>query len=109
MRHHSESTEELDAFRWSVGQRIRRRRKAMGLTTIELATHIGCIPSMISMVETGRRSVRSAHLVRYATALDCSTDYLLGMTSTDNEQLVSLLQSALARLPQPDRNQLTLF
>jgi DNA-binding XRE family transcriptional regulator len=60
-----------------VGQRIRDKRKSLGLTQDQLCQQVGISKSFLSEVETGKRNLSSAHLLGIAKALGCSCDFLL--------------------------------
>lgn len=67
----------LDYGTEAVGQRIARIRKERGLTQVELAEKIGIIQSLISDYETDRLRLSAEMAVRFALALDVTTDDLL--------------------------------
>ncbi|WP_187976129.1 helix-turn-helix transcriptional regulator [Mycetocola sp. JXN-3] len=61
----------------TVGQRIRERRRALGLTVGELGQRIDRAASQISVIEHGRRDLRLAEIDRIARALDTTSEDLL--------------------------------
>jgi transcriptional regulator with XRE-family HTH domain len=61
----------------SVGARIAARRTALGLSQAQLAERAGCAQPRISAWERGRREPSLLNLVRLASALGVSTDWLL--------------------------------
>lgn len=62
-----------------IGQRIRQRREAVGLTQTDLARLSDTTQASIARVETGEtQSPRSAVLVAIARALSTTMDYLTG-------------------------------
>lgn len=64
-----------------VAQRLRERRKALGLSQAELAAKVSVSPAYVSMIESGsRENVGSSVLTKIAAALDTTADYLLGLT-----------------------------
>jgi transcriptional regulator with XRE-family HTH domain len=67
----------LDYGDETVGQRLARVRKEHGYTQVELAKKIGIIQSLISDYETDRLRLSAEMTVRFALALDVSTDDLL--------------------------------
>ncbi len=68
----------VDDSDWTtVGEQIRQARLGVGLSQAELATRIGLDRTMIAKVEAGARRVDALELVRLATALDVTIDYLL--------------------------------
>lgn len=63
-----------------VGQRMRERRIALAIPQWEVADRAGVTQAMVSALETGRcKEPWGKTLVRLATALDTTADYLLGM------------------------------
>ena len=67
----------LDYGGESIGQRLARLRKERGYTQVELAEHLGTRQSLITAYETDRRALSAEMVVRFAMALDVSTDELL--------------------------------
>lgn len=61
----------------SMGQRLARIRKERGLTQVELAERTGLIQVLVSDYERGRLRLTAEMAVRFAEALDVSTDDLL--------------------------------
>ncbi len=65
----------------SLGDRLARMRGFRRMSQQDLADRTGLRVQNISRLETEQREhVRSDTLVRLAQALECSTDYLLGLT-----------------------------
>ena len=60
-----------------VGQRIRARRVAEGLTLDQLARLCGISGPALSLIETGKRDVRLTTLARIAAALRLPLEALL--------------------------------
>jgi transcriptional regulator with XRE-family HTH domain len=60
-----------------VGERLARLRKERGFTQVELAEKVGTGQVLISAYETDRRALSAEMAVRFAIALDVSTDELL--------------------------------
>ena len=60
-----------------VGQRIRARRVAEGLTLDQLARLCGISGPALSLIETGKRDVRLTTLARIAAALRLPLEVLL--------------------------------
>ena len=67
------------------GKRLRERRQQRGLTQMALATRTGIIQGDISLLERGKKPALWAEtLARFAVALECSLDYLVGRTDDPN-------------------------
>lgn len=60
-----------------VGERLRARRRARGLSLRELAERLRVSPSLISQIERGRARPSVSTLFAIATELDASVDELL--------------------------------
>jgi transcriptional regulator with XRE-family HTH domain len=67
----------VDAGGETIGQRVARFRKERGYTQIELAEKIGIIQSIVSAIETDTLKLSAEMAVRFAQALEVTTDELL--------------------------------
>jgi len=63
--------------RESVGQRLARLRKERGFTQKELAAKTGLIQALISDYERDKLRLNAEMILRFATALEITTDELL--------------------------------
>lgn len=62
-----------------IGDRIRERRKALGLTQLELAKRLGLTSkAAISTVENNKEDMTTERIRKYAEALDTTPQYLMG-------------------------------
>lgn len=61
----------------TIGQKIRERRQALGITQEYIANQLDVNPSHISNIECGRANPSLTALVRIANALQCSVDYFI--------------------------------
>jgi len=78
-----------------LGDRIKRQREKRRLTQTELAERAGVNQALISRLESKiSASTNTEALKRLATALACTTDYLVGMH--DEERDSELLPAAVA-------------
>src|ERR1700752_1642973 len=59
------------------GQRLRHARRARGLTLAELGERVGRAPSVLSLIENGRREPKLSLIESLAAALSVSTEELL--------------------------------
>ena len=66
----------------SIGNAIRKRRKALNLTLQELAKLVDADSGNLSRIERGTQGVSEAMLMRLCAALDCSAAYLYSQTET---------------------------
>ncbi|KYH31535.1 MAG: helix-turn-helix domain-containing protein [Moorella sp. (in: firmicutes)] len=62
----------------SIGKRIKELREKIGLTQEELAERVQISRSALANYESGYREPKGDILVRFAKALNTSTDFLLG-------------------------------
>lgn len=67
----------LGAVSETVGDRIKRKRKARRLTQTQLAVELDVEPMTVSRWERGMHEPSFATLTRISTALGCSERYLL--------------------------------
>jgi transcriptional regulator with XRE-family HTH domain len=71
----------------TIGQRVYRLRRRRNLTQQELAERAGVSQAIISRLETyDRDNVTSDVLKGLATALGCTTDYLVGMHEEEESE-----------------------
>ncbi|HEX4829503.1 MAG TPA: helix-turn-helix domain-containing protein [Trebonia sp.] len=61
----------------TLGQRVRHLRRARGLTLAELGNRIGCAPSVLSLLENGKREPRLSMIEQLAQALGVPVAELL--------------------------------
>lgn len=69
----------------TIGERIKQRRKELGLTMHELSERVGVAEATISRWESGDiENMRRDKIVSLAKALDVSPAYLMGWTDIKN-------------------------
>lgn len=88
--------EELELYLNEVGKRIMERRKKLGMTQEALAEKSGVTTQFVSYAESGKRAMRPENLMKIASALGVSTDYILTGDIIDKDKL--LLSEKLDRL-----------
>lgn len=91
-----EEMAEMEEVLKAMGIRIMERRKKMGLTQEALAEAADLTTQFVSYAESGKRGMRPENLMRIASALGVSTDYLLTGDIIDKDRL--LLSEKMARL-----------
>jgi transcriptional regulator with XRE-family HTH domain len=69
----------LDLGDETLGERLKRLRKARGYTQVALANAIGIIQELVSTYERDKLRLHADMVVRFAQALEVSADELLGM------------------------------
>ena len=74
---------------YEIGQRIRKLRKAQGLSQEQLAEQAGISITHMSHIETGNTKLSLPVLVEIATVLHATTDELL-FDSCDNQKQLAL-------------------
>ncbi len=66
-----------------IGERVRQRRKVLGMTQEQLDEASGVPQGSISRIEKGvARDINASTLVGFTKALHVSADYLLGLEDT---------------------------
>jgi transcriptional regulator with XRE-family HTH domain len=86
------STEEL-----MIGQQIRNRREALGMTQVQLAQKAGTQQSVIAAIEAGRRErMNTSTLSKIAGSLECQTIIWLKPRRT-HEEILDELSTRLAK------------
>jgi len=73
----SNSSTVLDSFHESMGQKITRHRKALGMTQLSLAEKLDINRTMITEYESGRVRIYDEMLAKLAGALNTTVDDLL--------------------------------
>ena len=63
-----------------IGKRIAEVRRQRGIKQVDLGTAIGVTDQTISNWEVGLRTPRSDLLAKLCIELQCSADYILGLT-----------------------------
>jgi len=84
-----------------LGERLQLQRVNMKLTQKEVAITIGVSPSVLSNYENGERVPSLENLMALASLYRCSTDYLLGLSKSENIQIdATMLNNEQKRLLQ---------
>lgn len=68
-----------------MGERLAQIRKERGFTQAELAEKVGILQNIVSAHERGRLRLSAEMLIRFARALDVSTDDLLGVQKKSSD------------------------
>ncbi len=71
----------------TVGQRLKQKRKALGLTQTVLAKTLGVGQDQIARWEGGVYTPSREQIVALSRALNVTTDWLLGMTRENETRL----------------------
>jgi transcriptional regulator with XRE-family HTH domain len=70
-------SQHIDSEDETFGQRLARLRKERGFTQVEIAERVGIIQALVSDYERNKLRLNAELVVRFATALEISTDELL--------------------------------
>lgn len=87
---------DIDLYLEEVGRRIMERRKKLGMTQEKLAEKSELTTQFVSYAEGGKRAMRPENLMKIASALGVSCDYLLTGDIIDKDKL--LLSDKLNKL-----------
>jgi transcriptional regulator with XRE-family HTH domain len=82
-----------------VGQRIRARRMAKGMSQTELGSLLGVTFQQVQKYEKGVNRVGAGRLVRVAEALDVSVSFFFGVTDAggkDTREILGFLDTSYA-------------
>ena len=71
---------------YGLADRLKQARKALGLSQREVAQLLQVSPALISSYETGERTPSVEVLLALSGLYRCSTDYLLGRSTTVDVQ-----------------------
>ena len=70
----------------AIGQKIRERRQAVGVTQEYIANRLDVNPSHVSNIECGHANPSLTALVRIADILECSVDYFIASEYTFSQK-----------------------
>lgn len=79
---------EENLFLQHIGRRMMERRKKLGLTQEALAEKGDVTPQFVSYAEAGKRAMRPENLLKIASALGVSADYILTVDMVDKDHLL---------------------
>lgn len=82
----------------SLGERVARIRKERGFTQVELAEKIGVIQSIVSAIERDVLKLSAEMAIRFALALEVTTDDLLMPAKRNGSQARKPSRKILRRL-----------
>ena len=82
---------------YAIGQKIRKIRKAHGLSQEELAEKVGISTTHMSHIETGNTKLSLPVFVDIANALEVRTDDLLDNTSVSTSACLDEIAAVLER------------
>ncbi|MCP3368696.1 helix-turn-helix domain-containing protein [Bradyrhizobium cajani] len=101
------TSEPIDIFK----ERLKAARALRGLNQAELAAKAGLPPASVSHFESGPRKPSFDNLKALATALDVTTDYLLGRADTPEASAATVgrLHRDLGKLTEQDLKLATEF
>ena len=82
---------------YQIGQRVRKYRKAQGLSQEELAARVGISVTHMSHIETGNTKLSLPVLVELACALGVQSDDLLFDRGSERSRVLAELSDTLER------------
>jgi len=82
---------------YQIGQRVRKYRKAQGLSQEELAARVGISVTHMSHIETGNTKLSLPVLVELAGALGVQSDDLLFDRGSERSRVLAELSDTLDR------------
>lgn len=72
----------------TTGERIKQRRKELGMTQAELAKKTGYTDkSSIAVIESGKNNLRQSKIQAFADALDCDPLWLIGLDEQEPDEI----------------------
>ena len=90
----------MDKYTQEFGQRVRDRRKALGMTQLDLALKMGLKSKQaICHIESGDRNLKQSQVMALAEAMNVTPAYLLGWEDTEREQINQEINDILSALP----------
>ena len=93
----------LDFGNETLGQRLARLRKQRGYTQIEFAKNVGITQVLVSGYETDRNQFSAEMAVRFALALDISTDELLHPNAAKKKSMKKPSLKVMRRMEQIEK------
>ncbi len=84
-----------------IGKRLAEIRKQAGLTQVELASKVGITQALLSSYERGRLGISGELILRFALAMNLSTDTLFGY-KPDTATPPALTRKSIKRLREID-------
>lgn len=88
----------LEGSEESIGERIARLRKERGDSQVELAERIGIIQALVSDYEKDKLRLSAEMAIRFARALEVTTDELLQPKKGKRRQTLKPTRKVLRRL-----------
>ena len=89
----------MDEITVKFGNRVKARRKAMGLTQLDLALRMGFKSKQaISHIESGDRNLKQSQIVKLAEALNVTPAYLMGWEDPEREKMITEIHDLLDQL-----------
>jgi len=87
-----------------IGENIRKRREALGMSQTELANSIGTSRASISEYENGEREMGLSKLIAISKELDCQAGELVSKQQivSDSDIRMSTLMERLSRLSEKE-------
>lgn len=89
----------MDEYTKQFGERVKERRKAMGLTQLELALRMGFKSKQaIHHIEAGDRNLKQSQVTALAEALGVTPAFLMGWEDSEREKMIGEIHDLLDQL-----------
>lgn len=66
-----------------LGPRMKKSRRAKGITVVELAKQVGVLPDALYKIECGSRTPSLLLLIKIATVIEQEINYLVGIHDSE--------------------------
>lgn len=94
-----QEVDKMDEYTKQFGERVKERRKAMGLTQTDLALRMGFKSKQaISHIEAGDRNLKQSQVAALAAALGVTPAYLMGWEDSEREKMIREIHDLLDQL-----------
>ena len=93
----------IDYDKKSVGERIRSKRKALGLTQEGFAERIDCVPKFCADIEGGKKGMSITTMLKICSLLKMTPDELFGFKESNINDETDLIISALNKCTERQR------
>lgn len=91
----------MDKFTVEFGQRVKERRKLLGMTQLDLAIKMGFKSKQaISHIEAGDRNLKQSQVSALAEALNVTPAYLMGWEEPEQKKTVTKIHELIDRIPE---------
>ena len=90
------STEFQKKIDLAVGKKIETRRRLMGLSRAQLASHLGVTSQQMQKYESGLNSLKSSRLLQVAKVLEVDANWFFDQEFSNNDQKDDLVNTLMS-------------